>query len=206
LPSGRHHAAVTGRIHRNRQSFVPAQPGLVYCAGQPRPQLCRGPPVFVGSHILKLFKIDDQVFIRTGTETRATSNGRTVRLVVWASNCPDCGRPFTQAHRGCGFVPTKNTLRRCGKCRKGPGKRVAGSRNGGQKFSPSPVTPVVPVPARQSRRARAGTLRHALSSCPRNFPATWNGQQAAPRRAAHAPCVLGPRQPMTRRPGVFTDR
>jgi len=95
------------------------------------------PADVTGSCMLNLFQINEQAYWRTGSETRATSNGRTVRLVVWASDCPDCGAPFTQAHRDRGFVPTKSALRRCPACRNGPGKRVLGSCNGGSKFSSS---------------------------------------------------------------------
>jgi hypothetical protein len=70
--------------------------------------------------MLTMFKIEDQFFYRVGDETRPTGSGRTVKLGLWMSPCPDCGQAFKEAHRDRGFVPAKCTLRRCQKRRKVP--------------------------------------------------------------------------------------
>jgi hypothetical protein len=49
--------------------------------------------------MLTWFTIDQQQFDRVRTMSRETSNGRTVRLGVWAARCADCGKMFSQVHR-----------------------------------------------------------------------------------------------------------
>jgi len=133
-----------------------------------------------GSHMLNLFQIGEQVFLRTGTGTEATSNGRTVRLGVWVSGRPDCGRSFTQAHRDCGFVPTKSTLRRCLACRKGPVSGFAIPVTATRNFlHPRPRNPCRyrGGPAWRQERAHCATPGHTTSQTSRAIrPAKRHGQ------------------------------
>ncbi len=92
--------------------------------------------------MLNLFRIGEQVFHRTGTDTKATSNGRPVRLGVWESICPDCGASFRQRHRDRGLRPARSTLRRCPACRPHPLQRdpAAPCYTAGMFGSPRPDT------------------------------------------------------------------
>jgi hypothetical protein len=74
------------------------------------------------------FRINRQHFVRSGGETRLTSQGRTVRLGVSSSACPGCGNAVDQSHRGVGFAPTRSGTGRCPACREGLGW-VAECRN-----------------------------------------------------------------------------
>jgi hypothetical protein len=81
---------------------------------------------------------DDQIFRRVGSETKPTKDGRTVKVTVWQTNCPDCGTAFNQYHRDVSFVPGKTTTRRCPACRDGTSRRVKLARNAA---SPIPRSP-----------------------------------------------------------------
>jgi hypothetical protein len=94
--------------------------------------------------MIDAFRIDDQDYVRIGEERLPTSKGRIVKVALWQSNCPDCGATFVQCHRTRAFNPAKRALRRCPGCRKGPGKRVAVSRNRNRTFSRHPAAPILP--------------------------------------------------------------
>jgi hypothetical protein len=150
--------------------------------------------------VLTAFRIDGQLYVRVGEEGRPTGKARMVRVALWQSNCPDCGATFVQHHRTRAFDPAKRALRRCPACRKGPGKRVRNSRNGGSKFSPSSTALILSVPRQPSRGAGSGHTEPIPPALPEIFSGNpWAGQLSPPPRAAPAA-----RLPVGGKPGVFS--
>jgi hypothetical protein len=94
--------------------------------------------------MIDAFRIDDQDYVRIGEDGLPTSKGRIVKVALWQSVCPDCGATFVQHHRTRAFNPAKRALRRCPRCRRGPGKRVRKSRNSKTRFSPLSAAPISP--------------------------------------------------------------
>lgn len=117
------------------------------------------PTELEGCRMLEEFKLSGQVFLRIGVKLRPTSKGRTVRVAVWLSGCPDCGASFTQAHRlSAGFAPARSTTGRCSACRKGPGRPIRNSRNSRSPFPPFPAATVLPVRWQQPHTPPIGPL------------------------------------------------